>query len=303
VHSVIGQIILGIQVAYIYALLKLVPKNLLSFLTGFIVRIRFPLPISRWLLETFVRHFKINMAEAERSIDEYATIEDVFTRKLKPDCRPLAGPVVSPSDGFLAHSGPCRGDRALQVKGNFYSLEELVFGPKGPEGRLFDPGWSTTVYLAPHNYHRVHSPISGILRRVRYIPGELWPVNTAFVNIVPNLFSRNERVVFEIEADDHSQVEVVMVGALNVGRIVTPFVPGLASNELHRLVDNGTKVFPLGREVAIAVGDELGTFLLGSTVVIVFDKQFVERHPLLAAATPNLPIQLGESLLEPKSSN
>jgi phosphatidylserine decarboxylase len=277
--------------------MKLVPKNLVSFLVGYFSRVQFPLPIAKWLRENFVRHFKIDMAEAERTIDDYKTIEDVFTRKLKAGCRPVAGPVVSPADGFLAHSGLSRGDRALQVKGAYYSLEELVFGSKGPEGRLFDPAWSATVYLAPHNYHRVHSPVSGTLLRVRYIPGELWPVNKVFVSLVPNLFARNERVVFEIEGENQCRIDVVMVGALNVGRIVTPHVPGLVSNDIYHLLDSGSKVYPLGRETTISAGDELGTFLLGSTVVVIFDKQFMGNHRLLSPTEPNLPIKMGESLL------
>lgn len=283
--------------AYIFSAMKLVPKNLLSFLLGVVVRLRLPDPLGQWLRQRFIRYFSIDMSEAEFGADEYGCIEDIFTRKLKPGSRPISGAVAAPADGFLAQSGPSRQDRAIQVKGMNYSLEELVFGVKGPCDREFSPAWFTTVYLAPHNYHRVHAPVGGRLVRIRYIPGELWPVNRQFVGIVPNLFARNERMVFEIVNDDQGRVDVVMVGALNVGRIATSFLPNLCSNSISRLIDSGVQEFSLPVGTGVAVGDELGTFLLGSTVVMVFDKKFVESFKLVENSGDNIAIKMGASLL------
>jgi phosphatidylserine decarboxylase len=278
-------------------MLSLVPKNLISFLVGAFVQMRFPDSVAKWLREKFVSAFKIDMSEAAHSLDHYYTIEDVFTRGLKEGARTISGKVVSPADGFLAHSIPSRGDRSLQVKGTYYSLEELVFGLQGVGARKFDPAWATTVYLAPHNYHRVHSPIAGTLKAIRYIPGELWPVNKPFVKAVPRLFARNERLVFEFEDECGCLIDVVMVGALNVGRMVTPFLPRFAANSFNRQLDGRPKDFEMPHGCKVAAGEEIGTFLLGSTVVIVFDKKFVETFPLRQLAEGNLPVRMGDSLL------
>src|SRR5690606_35290797 len=139
---------------------------------------------------------------------DYRTIEDVFTRKLKPEIRPNRGTVVSPADGFLSLSAPTVANAALQVKGLSYDLQGLM----GQVETRF--AWFCTIYLAPHNYHRVHSPIDARLTAIRYIPGSLWPVNQPFVRHLPRLFSRNERLIFELTTEHKARVYVAMVGAL-----------------------------------------------------------------------------------------
>ncbi|MEZ4742578.1 MAG: archaetidylserine decarboxylase [Bdellovibrionota bacterium] len=284
---------------YLVNLMKLLPKNLISLLVGQIAQIRWPSPIKVWLNKAFVAAFRINMHEAEFPIARYNSIEGIFTRKLQPGVRPIDGGVVVPSDGYISFSGPTRNDRALQAKGHYYSTEELVFGVQGPESRKFDAAWATTVYLAPHNYHRVHSPVGGILREVIYHPGELWPVNPPFVQYVPNIFARNERLTFVIEWEPNIYVYAVMVGALNVGRISTRFNSSFTTNSAKRLLGLGPSKVAIKKDQILLPGDELGTFMLGSTVVLVFDRDFVKKNSLIEINAKK-GVRMGQSLLAPE---
>jgi phosphatidylserine decarboxylase len=273
----------------------LLPKNFLSYATGFAVRLRFPAPIARLLCRSFADAFRLDMSEAEKPLHDYATIEEVFTRRLKPGARQIATPLCSPADGFLARSGPLADGRtAIQAKGHDYSVHELVGGALDPSLADVDFAWFTTIYLAPHNYHRVHSPWAGRLTKIRSIPGDLWPVNKPFVARIPRLFARNERMVFDFELDGGGRAYAVMVGALNVGRIHTAFAPHLTTNTLHRVTSGGAAV-EATIDRPVAAGDELGMFMLGSTVVLVLDRRATERlQPV--AGDGNRPILMGASL-------
>jgi phosphatidylserine decarboxylase len=240
----------------------------------------------------FVKAFGIDMSEAERPLEEYATIEDVFTRKLRPLARPIDGELVFPCDGVLSVSGPADENTAVQAKGLDYSLAELMFGDDVPPDLYL--GWSATIYLAPHNYHRVHSPMRGELKTLRYFPGELWPVNKPSVRWTPSLFTRNERLVFDIETPEGC-LYLAMVGALNVGRITTPFLTDFASNGSRRQARQGARTFELDRPHRIVPGQELGTFMLGSTVIIAFDEALATRYRMDQALSSR-PVRLGERL-------
>ncbi len=278
-------------------LLHVVPKNLLSFGVGALVRLRVPGAAGRSLVGKFASAFNINMGEAEHPVGAYATIEDLFTRKLKPGARTPVPPVGSPADGMLARSAACENGTALQCKGFTYSLKELVFGPtEDPEREKLDLAWQQTVYLAPHNYHRVHAPFSGKVTAIRYLPGELWPVNVPFVLRIPRLFARNERLVFDFEPDFGGRAFVVMVGALNVGRMVTPLLPGFVSNAISRQWGGARAVVQrFSPGTSVGIGDELGTFMLGSTVVIAYDRTALARIKLVPNEE-NRPILMGQPL-------
>lgn len=278
---------------FLYALLLIVPKNLVSFLTGVLVRIEFPPKLQFWFNTQFVRLFKINMGEAAEPLPSFKSIEDVFIRKLQVGARPLA-PVslVSPSDGFLAYSQAITGGEALQAKGIRYRADELVLG-KEHEG--FDAAWYTTVYLAPKNYHRVHCPVRGRLQSINYFPGQLWPVNEPFVNLVPHLFVKNERVVFHLLTPQNNSVYVVMVGALNVGRMALTHVPGFFTNPNGFIGRSGPIPVAFDNVPELQMGDELGVFMLGSTVVLVYDKAALnELNP--RTITGKTEIKLGHAL-------
>lgn len=240
------------------------------------------------------------MTEALRvDPSEYASLEDLFTRAIRKNSRNITGPYVSSADGQLVISKPVeRGEEALQAKGLTYNIQDLIYGRGQHIKEGFNPSWYTTVYLAPHNYHRVHAPFTGKLRTIRYVPGELWPVNTRAVNLIPKLFVRNERLIFDFELAEGAKAWVVMVGALNVGRMTTPFKPDFVTNSLTRQLGGGRArpaEMPLAGDRAVNIGDELGIFMLGSTTIVVLDAKARELLKPTASAGPRS-ILMGESL-------
>lgn len=280
-------------------LLSLLPKNLISYLTGVLVRLSFPKSIGIFLNRSFVKLFKIDMSEAEYPLTHYKTIEDVFTRRLKKEARPVSNSgYCSPCDGVLSLSESLKpGENfALQAKGFRYEVSELVFGRKQSAPPLFKPSFVSTLYLAPHNYHRVHSPISGELISLWHIPGTLWPVNPKFLDKVPRLFAKNERLVFEIRTKEGGTLYLVMVGALNVGRIKTPFWKELTTND--ELLSPRAKKKNQPSQTHIKEGEELGTFLMGSTVILVFDQKAHKNLPHKPKVFPSKQaVKMGENLL------
>lgn len=280
-------------ISYLVFLLHFVPKNALSWLCGVAARIRWPKPIAGWICGAFVKAFKIDMSESENSLENFQSIEGVFTRSLKPGSRPIEASLVSPADGFLASSNKIEADSIVQAKGINYSASELVFG-ESLAGREHDFAWQTTVYLAPHNYHRVHSCVSGKLLRSLYIPGELWPVNLPAVSYVPQLFTRNERLTFEIEAENGGRIFLVMVGALNVGRIASPYFDYISNNSKRQLgARPSAQSFSPAKN--IAAGSELGTFMLGSTVILIFDQKAYDTYKPSEASDRSV-IKMGQNL-------
>ncbi|MFW7378215.1 MAG: archaetidylserine decarboxylase [Oligoflexus sp.] len=269
---------------------KIIPLNFVSQVTGRLARWEAPGPVNRLVCRSFVKLFGIDMSESAQELDTFRSVEDVFTRALKPDARKIEGPLCSPADGTLSCSGTAKKGDAVQAKGLYYNLSELVFGTKNHD----ELAYYATVYLAPHNYHRVHSPLAGKLLRMRYFPGELWPVNRPFVRFAPRLFIRNERLVFDFEdSKSRGRIHLVMVGALNVGRIISPFWEGFFTNgaRRQRKVQEKAWVDPL----PVKLGQEIGTFMLGSTVVIAFDKKAADYYKLKGTTNPT-PVLMGQKL-------
>ncbi len=271
-------------------LLFLLPKNLLSFAVGRLVRMRFPFGFHRWMRDKFVAYFKIDMTEAEFPQDKYETIGALFTRHLKPSARPIGeAKVVSPVDGTWVRSGVFGQKECLfkQIKGKTYSLSKIT-GTEWKEAD-FAGGCFQTIYLAPHNYHRIHSPIKGRITKAVFLPGNLWPVNHWSVETIDELFGINERLILEI-TDGDGVMLVVMVGATNVGAITSPQIPGFSTNQLgqkKRQVWNSL-------EVAINKGEEIGCFNMGSTVVLIGNASMTSMLPELSDLPR--PLQMGESL-------
>jgi phosphatidylserine decarboxylase len=239
--------------------------------------------------------FKIDFDEAERPRTEYISLEDLFTRELKPGMRTYKGEIASPCDGFLSQSGQLQVGQAIQAKGLDYQVTDLIYGCD-PHAKT---DWHSfaTIYLAPHNYHRVHIPAEATLEVVRYVPGELWPVNKLFVKYMPELFVRNERVVFECSLpQNQGKFALVMVGAMNVGRIrVEP--TALTTNLRSGILRPGIKQVVLKDALNMKQGDQLGTFMLGSTVVMVFDEMFMRNYKFCSDISAKT-IWLGNQLME-----
>ena len=282
-------------------LLYFIPKNWVSFITGWVVRLKCPSFLQTYINWAFVRVFSINMSEAlHTDPSDYASIEDLFTRAIIKKSRIIKGPYASSADGQLVISKPVeKGEQALQAKGLTYNIQDLIYGRGQQIKEGFHPSWYTTVYLAPHNYHRVHAPFTGKLLSIRYVPGELWPVNTKAVNLIPNLFVRNERLIFDFELAEGAKAWVVMVGALNVGRMTTRFKPDFVTNSLTRQLDGGrarpAEMSFRGEKAMVNIGDELGIFMLGSTTVVVLDAKARELLKPTASTGPRS-ILMGESL-------
>lgn len=281
-------------------LIQFLPKSWTSYSTGVVARMQWPRNIQKKLNKKFVKTFGIDLSEAVLDLDEYSSIEEIFIRELKPGARKIDNAqVVSPADGKIIKSEKINADLAVQAKGMQYSTRELVFGvDQAPHS--FAPSWFQTVYLAPHNYHRVHCPIDGNIKAIRHIPGKLWPVNEKFVNLVPQLFTTNERLVFDLVTPHGKQVYVVMVGALNVGRIVTRHCLSLMANGLDRqFLTKQREVNFQGDGPAVKRGDELGIFMLGSTVVTVFGNESVKNDEMLLLHEP-MDVKMGQSLMKSK---
>ena len=243
--------------------------------------------VIRW----FVRRYGVDMAEAvESDPARYRTFNEFFTRPLKPGTRPLAPAAwICPVDGAISQFGAIAGDRLLQAKGHDYSTTALVGGDAALAAR-FEGGHFATLYLSPRDYHRIHMPAAGRLVRMIHVPGTLYSVNPATVRAVPGLFARNERVVCLFESDRGPFV-MVLVGATIVGSmatvwhgVVNPPRPGTVREWRYD-----------GDAVTLRQGDEMGRFLLGSTVVMLWPAGPLRFNPQWA---PGRPIRLGEAMAD-----
>jgi phosphatidylserine decarboxylase len=239
------------------------------------------------LIAGFCRIYDIDLREAKVSEQAgYASFNDFFTRELKAGARPIAGDddtVVSPADGRLTEFGRLDGDRLLQAKGRRYTVAALL-GEQPDLIEAFSGGSFLTIYLAPHNYHRVHAPLAGRLDRGRYIPGKRYSVNESTAAAIDDLYCRNERVALWL-ATKIGYTVVVMVGALNVASLTT-----LLSGEI---LSGGERVLAAESPLPLLRGAELGRFNLGSTVVMLFPRGSVEWQETLV---PGQRLVMGQAL-------
>ncbi len=265
-----------------------VPKNLMSYWVGKFIHLRFPQPIRGFLIRVFARAYRIRVNEAEKPIDSYQSIGDFFIRKLKPGLRPVAGAdYVHPADSKMTARGTVIGKQLIQAKGSTYSLG--AFLQDSSEDR-WQKGYFITYYLCPTDYHRVHSPVDGFIKEVRYVPGNLWPVNDWSISNIKDLFVKNERVIIEIETQK-GPVAVVLVGATNVGSIRLVFEPSLRTNHTHKREPR--KISYL-EPVKVRRGDELGVFCMGSTVIVVTTSAW-DQLKLTTQTHEPIAVQVGEA--------
>ncbi|WP_096697221.1 archaetidylserine decarboxylase [Polaromonas sp. AER18D-145] len=242
--------------------------------------------IIRW----FVGKYGVNMAEAANpDLGSYPTFNEFFTRALKPGARPLAAAdLVCPVDGAISQFGAIEGDRIFQAKGHHYSTTALVGGDRELAAQ-FEGGSFATIYLSPKDYHRIHMPMGGRLLRMIYVPGELFSVNPATARGVPGLFARNERVVC-VFASARGPFVLVLVGATIVGSMATVW-HGVVNPPRTKQVREWR--YDGQPPVELAQGDEMGRFLLGSTVVMLFPRGPCRFNPDWA---PGAAVRLGEMM-------
>ncbi len=268
----------------------LLPKQALTAFAGVVAGARGG-ALTTALIRWFVGRYGVNMAEAaEPDIARYATFNDFFTRALAPGARPLANAdLVCPVDGAISQFGPIDGDAILQAKGHSYTVQALV-GGDADLARLFLNGYFATLYLSPKDYHRIHMPCAGRLLRMIHVPGDLFSVNPTTARGVPGLFARNERVVCVFEDASRRPWVLVLVGATIVGSMATVW-HGIVSPPRPGTVRDWR--YEGDPAVALAQGDEMGRFQLGSTVVLLFPTGPLAFSP---AWRPGGAIRMGEPM-------
>lgn len=252
----------------IYYLLYLLPKKLVSFTAGKLLHVGLPPFLAIPCIKAFSTLYAIDLSEAEKKISDYSSLGAFFTRELKAGCRPISGDFVSPVDGVLRNRGRIEGAHIPQVKGISYTVSDLL-GDAIYAG-AFGSGIFFNLYLSPRDYHHVHSPVSGQIVEARYIPGHLWPVNEWSLKHIEGVFVRNERVVTYIQSETAGFVAVVMVGAFNVGRISVTY-DDFTTNELFSRRSPGGFSSEYHPAKEIGAGERLGTFHLGSSVIVLVE--------------------------------
>ena len=246
----------------------------------------------------FVARYKVNMAEAVNvDIASYASFNDFFTRPLKAGARPIASAAfISPVDGAISQFGLIEKDQIFQAKGHSYSTLALVAG-NAKLASQFENGHFACLYLSPKDYHRIHMPCDGTLISMAYVPGDLFSVNPATAANVPNLFARNERVVCEFESAQHGTFVMVLVGATIVGSMATVWhdaADGTNSHIINPPRSKNVRTWSyVDKNIVLKQGDEMGRFLLGSTVVMLFEKDALQFNAEWQAAGG---IKLGEMM-------
>jgi phosphatidylserine decarboxylase len=250
----------------------LAPQHGVSRLAGSLASSRTPW-LKNMLIRRFIRAYDVDMDQAERPASDYSCFNDFFTRALKPGARPLAGGsehILCPADGAISQLGRIEDGRILQAKGQSYTAAELLRGDAASAAR-FDRGHFIPFSLSPTDYHRVHMPAAGRLRENTYIPGDLFSVNTATAAAVPRLFARNERLACIFDTAQGS-VASVMVGAMIVASIETVW-SGLVKPHGRQVIRTA---YPEDTAPQLEAGAEMGRFLLGSTVILLFEPGKIE---------------------------
>jgi phosphatidylserine decarboxylase len=270
----------------------LLPKSALTNFAGWVAGSKWGNNTTR-LIRWFVGRYNVNMDEAlDPNIANYKSFNEFFTRALRPDARPLADAAyVCPVDGRISQFGDIDDDQIFQAKGHQFSTTALVGGDAQLAAK-FQHGSFANLYLSPRDYHRIHMPIDGKLTRMIYVPGELFSVNPTTARGIPGLFARNERVVCVFDTA-HGPFVMTLVGATIVGSMATVWHGVVNPPRLPQV----TEWSYADQNIVLKKGDELGRFLLGSTVVMLFQKDVLKFNPAWQAAAP---VQLGEEMAQLK---
>jgi len=256
------------------AITKFLPKNHLSYVIGKLVHLHLPRFLNNFIIKLFAKAYHIRLDEAEYSVDHYPSLGEFFIRKLKPGIRPVGSSwAVHPADSVITQAAVIRSGKLIQAKDKTYSLDQFTKDPQAMN--KWDGGVFLTYYLCPTDYHRVHSPVDGVIKKVRHIPGALWPVNAWSTENIHEMFSINERVLVEIETD-RGPVGVMFVGATNVGQIILAFDATVIGNQLL-----SSAVLEKSYSIPIKKGEELGAFRMGSTVVMLYPKGAIDSVPFV----------------------
>jgi len=257
----------------------------------------------RWknfVIRVFIRHYKVDMEIAERSDPgSYVSFNDFFTRSLQTTARSILdspGSIVSPVDGSVSQAGKINGDTLLQAKGKNFSLDTLLARDVETVER-FTHGSFSTIYLSPRDYHRIHIPVDASLIKMTYIPGDLFSVNNSTSQVVDNLFARNERVVCLFDTE-FGLMAVILVGAIFVGGMETVW-----HGEITPAKTRALRVWNYeensAEQTKFKKGDELGRFNMGSTVILLFEKDCINWSETMGVGSK---VELGQLIATANNS-
>jgi phosphatidylserine decarboxylase len=268
----------------------LIPKQAITALAGKLASAKagkLTTAVIRW----FVKRYQVNMAEAaEPNIEAYESFNEFFTRPLKKGARRITkADFICPVDGAISQFGDIKADQIFQAKGHQYSTLAMLAGDKALAAN-FQNGSFATLYLSPKDYHRIHMPCDGTLKSMTYVPGDLFSVNPTTAQGVPGLFARNERVICEFDSA-HGTFVLILVGATIVGSMATVWHGVVNPPRVGRIT---TWIYE-NQSITFKQGEEMGRFLLGSTVVMLFPQDTVKFN---SKWTPTKPIQLGEKMAD-----
>ncbi|NBV41782.1 phosphatidylserine decarboxylase [bacterium] len=240
--------------------------HLISRTTGIVARSRMPRAFVQVGIRWLVKTYGINLSEAREPVHHFATLDAFFTRELKPECRPIASGVVavSPADGVVIQRGLIEDGALIQAKGRHYSVTELLGATLGPD---FQQGSFATIYLSPKDCHRLFCPADSAVLVTRYVPGCLYPVRQKQLDRIPHLYCRNERLISILQTPS-GKMAMVAVGALNVGSISTTY-----DSDFNGGYDTVDRVRHYVDLPVLKAGQWMGTFHLGSTVVLIHERQ------------------------------
>jgi len=250
-----------------YSLFSLVPKAYLSWAIGILASVRLPKALRMLLLNWYVKTYQVDLKEIELPLNFYPNLSAFFVRNLKDNARSIETGLVSPVDGTLRYVEELRQGSLTQVKGMSYDLTSLL--QNAAQASYFENGLSYNLYLSPKDYHHVHTPITGTIVQTVHIPGKLWPVNNWSLQRVPNLFVENERVVMHLDTE-YGKFAVVMVGATNVGQMSFAHID-LCTNS-KPWISSKVTTYDHEKPFAVQAGDRVGTFHLGSSVILLCPK-------------------------------
>lgn len=270
----------------------ILPQHLITELIWRIARIRHK-PTKNFLITKFVNIYKVDIDDVKLNVpDDFETFNDFFVRELEEDARPIdarSDSIVSPVDGTVSIAANILSDSLIQAKGINYSLSDLLATDLEQANAYID-GSFATIYLAPYNYHRVHAPFDGKLLTARYVPGDLFSVSGSTVERVDGLFRRNERLIMHFETA-YGPAALILVGALNVGSISTPW-----TGELRPRKDGVVDIPDLSKHSRdVSKGDLVGWFNMGSTVILLLPDGACSWDKDLA---PGETLRVGEAIGE-----
>lgn len=266
----------------------LMPKQLLTVLAGKLAKAQMG-SFTTSIIRAFVGRYSVNMQEAKNpDIASYTSFNEFFTRPLREGARPFANAeFICPVDGAISQFGAIERDNIFQAKGHSYTTTALV-GGDATLAAQFENGSFATLYLSPKDYHRIHMPCTGRLRRMIHVPGDLFSVNPTTARGVPGLFARNERVVCVFDSE-YGEFVLTLVGATIVGSmatvwhgVVNPPRPGTVREWCYD-----------DQDITLQKGEEMGRFLLGSTVVMLFPKNTLSFNPKWQ---PTKALRMGEAM-------